>query len=114
MAEYAVHWTLGHVAEHGAHFDLTLNAWQDDTQRPEHCSVSLYYGLIDGVWGFMLIDSADRPVATDSLVTRALNRDDVIGHPLAEDVFMICDVISLKDARITELLDTMPNQMERH
>jgi hypothetical protein len=104
IASYVVHWTLGHVAEHGAHFDLIVDIWRDDTARIEQCAVSLACRLIDNIPSFMVIDSADRDIAKSGLVTRPLNRTDIIGDPLAEDIFTICEVITAQDDRIAELL----------
>ena len=51
----------------------------------------------------MIIDASDRSVATSPLVGRALTRDEVIGTPLAADVFRILDAIWLQDNRIAAL-----------
>lgn len=113
IAIYVVHWTLGHVAEHGAHFDLIVDTWRDDTARIEQCSVSLVYRLIDNIPSFMVIDSADRDIARSDLVSRSLNRMDIIGDPLAEDIFTICGIITAQDERIAELLG-VSNHTEPH
>jgi hypothetical protein len=39
----------------------------------------------------------------NSLVGEALDREQVIGHPIAETVFAVCDLIFLRDDPIAEL-----------
>ena len=41
---YYVHWTVGHVADHGAHIDLVLGRWGDGTTRADRYAVSLSIG----------------------------------------------------------------------
>ncbi len=42
-------------------------------------------------------------------MTCPLNRVDVIGTPLAPDIFSICDEIMKRDSRIAELWEADPN-----
>ncbi len=49
-----------------------------------------------------MIDSGQRD--TSDLAGRALRRDEVIGQPLADDVFSYCDLIIAEDDRVAELL----------
>jgi hypothetical protein len=51
----------------------------------------------------MVIDSGHRPANTSQLCGRALKRADVIGTPLASEVFQLVDAIWLQDARIAEV-----------
>jgi hypothetical protein len=103
LASYWVHWTLGQVAAYGAHFDVVFNSWREDSGRIECCAASLEYRLVDGRPTFMMIDSANRNVARKDFIDRPLNRVDVIGDPLAQDIFAICDVIVDRDDRLAEL-----------
>jgi hypothetical protein len=41
LASYFVHWGLGIVASHGAHFDLILGAWGEGTTSADRYAVSL-------------------------------------------------------------------------
>lgn len=111
FAMYAVRWMLGHVAEHGARFELILNAWRADSGRVECCAVSLLYRLIDDRPGFMVVDAMDCETTHD---LRPLRRADVIGDPLAEDVFLVCDVIIGQDERIAELFHKSSYHVELH
>ena len=52
---------------------------------------------------FMVQYASVRPVATNSLVKDVLDRDAVLGTPLADDAFAICDLVYLSDPRIEEL-----------
>ena len=53
---------------------------------------------------FMVIDAEGRPAAKPgALADRALRRDQVIGTPLAAEVFAMLDAIWLNDRRIGEL-----------
>jgi len=102
-AVYYVHWTIGRVSDHGANFDIILGRWGEGTTSAERYAVSLAYRLFDNGPQFMVIDSADRRVAKSDLVGKGLARVDVIGSPIATEVFAICDAILAEDARVAEL-----------
>jgi hypothetical protein len=102
-AAYLVHWTLGHVAEHGAHFDLILGRWGDDATAADRFAVSLEFRPTERGPAFMVIDAKGRPVSESELVGRALSRDEVIGTPLAKRAFDVIDFIWLQDHRIQEV-----------
>ncbi len=51
----------------------------------------------------MVVDATDRPIGKSDLVIEALRRDQVIGHPIAQKIFDLCDAIWLNDPRIAEL-----------
>jgi len=104
-AAYFVHWTVGHVFDHGAHIDLILGRWGDGTTAHDRYAVSLEYRIIDGGPQLMVIDSQHRDVAKSDLVGQGLNRTDVIGGPLAAGVFAACDAVLTKDARLAALWD---------
>jgi len=48
----------------------------------------------------MVVDATERPIANSPLVGGALRRQDVVGTPLAEQVFGLVDAIFLQDSRI--------------
>ena len=52
---------------------------------------------------FRVINAADRPVGTNSLVGEALTREQIIGEPIAQTIFSICDTVFLQDQRIAAL-----------
>jgi hypothetical protein len=109
-AAYFVHWTLGRVAEHGAHFDLVLGKWGDGATASDRFAVSLEFRRTPTGPSFMVIDSNERPVAKSGLATRALRRDDVVGTPVAQAVFALVDTIWTTDKRITELTEEAAEQ----
>src|SRR5262249_23260691 len=103
LAAYFVHWTLGHVSSHGANIDLIVGRWGDNTSSDDRCAVSLAYRQLDTGPSFMVLDAATRDIAENSLVGRALARTQVIGHPICDDVFAVCDAVWMQDPRIIEL-----------
>jgi hypothetical protein len=103
-AAYFVQWTLGHVDQHGANFDLIVGKWGTGADRADRCAVSLEFRRTEQDPSFMVIDSASRPVATSDLVGRSLARSEVIGSPLAKTAFDIVDAIWLQDKRIAEIV----------
>jgi hypothetical protein len=104
FAAYFVHWTQGHVADSGANFDLILGEWGEGTRPQDRCTVSLIYRFTDSGAGFMVIDAGTRDLAQSDLVCQALSRAEVIGQPIAHDVFMLCDAILTQEERVAELL----------
>jgi len=103
VASYSVHWTLGHVPEQGANIDLIIGEWGGATAE-HRCAVALAYRLMEDGPGMMVIDASTRPTARSSLTGRALNREEVIGTPLAQNVFAIADAVLAQDHRVAELL----------
>jgi len=51
----------------------------------------------------MVQDASVRRIGSSPLVSRALNRTEVVGQTIAAEVFQICDSIYLADPRIIEL-----------
>ena len=51
----------------------------------------------------MVQDASVRKIGSSPLASRALNRTQVLGQPIAAEVFQICDSIHLADPRIKEL-----------
>jgi len=102
IAAYIVHWTLAHL-EHGAHFDLILGKWGEKSEATDRCAVSLEYRVLENGPEFMVIDATVRSIANNQLVSRALKRNEVIGHSIAEQVFAVADAVLFKDERLKEL-----------
>lgn len=99
---YFVHWTEN-MPEHLPCFDIVLGAWGEGTSPDARVLVSLVYdsGMKGG--SFTVVDSKDRPADSRSVCGRALKRNEVIGTPVADDVFAIVDVVWLQDDRIEEI-----------
>jgi hypothetical protein len=109
-AAYFVEWTLGRVAEQGAHIDLIIGRWGDKSQRSDRFAVSLEFRHTEtGPW-FMLIDSEQRDISHSELVGKSMARENVIGTPLAKKVFEMVDAIWLCDERITEIKCSTANK----
>jgi hypothetical protein len=104
LAAYYVHWTLGRVPDHGANFDLILGKWGQRATAKDRSLVSLAYRLFEDGPQFMVIDGHDRPAAKSDLVGHVLQREDVIGKPIAKQAFANVDAILARDGRVVELL----------
>ena len=104
-AAYFVQWTLGQVERHGAHFDLIIGKWGDATDSKDRCAVSMELHRTSDGPSFTVIDSVDRPTASNELVGKPLARDEVIGTPLAKQAFELVDAIWLQDKRIAEIVE---------
>lgn len=102
IAAYFVEWTPGH-ADNPANFDIILGTWGEGTTASDRKAVALGFLRFDIGPAFSVIDATKRPVARNTLVGEALTREQVIGQPIAELVFAVCDAIWLKDDRIAPL-----------
>jgi hypothetical protein len=106
LASYNVHWTLDRVPEHGAHWDIVLGDWGEGAGPERRFHVRLAYRIAGEDTGFMVIDAQTAPADFTSLSSHPLRRSDVIGTPLADQVFAICDAIILQDERLKEMAAT--------
>ena len=106
---YYVHWTIGHVPDYGANFDLVFGIREENGRPPHHSAASLLYRLVDSVPSFMVIDAQGRPFSGSDLVKRVLNRADVLGRPIAQEIFVFCDSIVQQDDRVSELVTLLPS-----
>jgi hypothetical protein len=104
FARYSVHWTVGLVAKHGANFDLIVGRWGVGSTASDRCAVGLAFRLIKSKPQFIVIDASNRDVARNHLAGRALAPAEVVGHPLAQDIFALRDAILMNDARVAEIL----------
>lgn len=102
LAAYYVGWTVERP-DHGARFELVVGSWGEEADAGERAWVELEYRLVDGEGAFMVVDAAGPDDAKAGLAATALRRDDVIGTPLAPQVFAIVDAVIMKDARLEEL-----------
>ena len=96
-----VNWTVDHLAESGADFDLVLGAWGEDTTSADRVCVSLLYRKPeDHPWSVMVIDADHSKRIGGEIADSGLRRDEVIGTPLAPHVFAVIDAIFLQDGRL--------------
>ena len=100
VAAYWMHWTLGHLADPGANLDIVLGKWGDDTATTDRVAVSLLHReRPDGTPAMMVIDASDRRTGDGTLASQALRRNEVIGMPIAAQVFALVDAIYEQDDR---------------
>lgn len=103
VAAYYIRWVAGH-ADHAADFDLIIGRWGNGTSVKDRFLVAVAYRLIEGEPQFMVLDAPKRRAADmKELGATVLRRDQVIGTPLATDVFAMLDAIWLQDGRVREL-----------
>jgi hypothetical protein len=102
-AAFQVHWTLGQLARHGASVYVILGRWGDDATAADRFAVAMRYRNDAETRGLMVVDADQTSIATNPLVGRTLRRDEVIGTPLAEEVFELIDFLWLTDGRLAEL-----------
>jgi len=95
-----MHWTVGHLTEPGANLDLVLGCWGDGAHADDRVAIALVHRQQpDGSPALMVVDAAVRPFAKEGLAGSALARVDVIGTPLAAQVFKLTDAIYEQDGR---------------
>jgi hypothetical protein len=106
---YFVQWTQGRVELHGAFFDFVIGRWGDGTSAADRALASLEFQRLDTGPSFMVIDASRRGNARDytSIAASVLNRADVIGTPLAAQLYELVDAVWLQDGRIRELTLTV-------
>ncbi|MFC5500217.1 hypothetical protein ACFPOE_21925 [Caenimonas terrae] len=102
LAVYFVQWTLG-APEHTPNIDLVLGKWGDGVEAQERVLVSLLYRPAPSGGSFMVIDGEGRHSNRQAICGRGLGRAEVIGTPLAGEVFALVDAIWLTDPRISEV-----------
>ena len=107
-AVYFVQWTVGEPG-HMPNFDIVLGPWGEGTDPCDRILVSLLYQPRPGGGSFMVTSGKGRRADDRSLCGRALERVDVIGTPLANEIFSLVDSLWLTEARIEEIrvLDTL-------
>ena len=104
LAVYYAQWTVG-SAEYFPNIDLVLGRWGQEADPKQRILVSLTHRPGRDGGGFMVIDSEERPANDPELCGRTLERAEVIGTFLAEEVFQLVDIIWLQDSRIEDVKD---------
>jgi hypothetical protein len=103
IAAYYVSWTLGHTKVEGATFEFIIGQWTEESAAEDRQLVALAYRMTPKGAGFMVIDAKKQERGDDELVSKALKRSEVIGTPLAAEVFALGDAVCLDDPRLAEL-----------
>ncbi|HVY57759.1 MAG TPA: hypothetical protein VHA77_07930 [Xanthobacteraceae bacterium] len=83
-----------------AAFDLILGKWGDSATRQDRDLVALAFRAGDG---FMVVDAQQRLTPFRDIAETALKRSDVIGTPLAPQVFALVDAIWMGDPRLDDV-----------
>ena len=102
-AFYEVVWTTQQVVRHGAEFSIVLGRFGEGTTSADKFAVALHYFVEPNRSGFMVVDANQTPLESHPLVGRALPREQVVGTPLAQEVFDLVDAIWLNDRNISEV-----------
>jgi hypothetical protein len=106
-ALYNVHWTTAQLARHGAEFYLVLGEFGEGTTAADKFAVALHFFVEDDRYGFALVDASQTAMASHPLISSVLSRDEVVGTPLAQEVFDLVDAIWLNDVNISEVTDSV-------
>jgi hypothetical protein len=101
-AVYFVQWSVGHP-EHTPNIDIILGPWGEGTTPGDRVLVSLLYQPRPGGGTVMVTSGKGRRADDRSLCGRALERTDVIGTALANEVFSLVDSLWLTEPRIEEI-----------
>jgi hypothetical protein len=97
-AVYFIRWTRGHP-ERGAQLAISIGAWGGDATPDGRSCIGIECRLIDGAPAYRIADAAETPWAKEAFLGRMLLRDDVIGTPLAQQVFDVLDAITADETR---------------
>ena len=104
-ALYQVLWTSNEVLRHGAEFYLILGEFGEGTTAADKFAVAVHFFIEEERHGFMVLDADKTHIGSHPLVGRALQRAEVVGTPLAQEVFDLVDAIWLQDENLAEIRD---------
>jgi hypothetical protein len=102
LAVYYVQWTA-EAPEHDVNIDLVIGAWGEGTAPTDRFLASLLYRPSSEGGSFMVTDGRSRLPTKQDLCSRAMDRAEVIGTPLAHEVFALLDALWLSDPRLAEV-----------
>jgi hypothetical protein len=102
VAAYFVGWAEQRP-DHGASFDLILGKWGASATKQDRYAVALDYRIVEGSRQFMVLDAQGRLTSDGELADLALKRSEIIGTPLARQVFALIDAIYMGDPRLDEI-----------
>ena len=108
-AGYQVHWTPGQNPRHGPAFYFFVGKWGETALPEDRVTVALMYREAGTDSTFIVVDASDTPMAENPVASRSLRRDEVIGTPLAQEVFDMVDLVWLNDGRIAEITGRPPD-----
>lgn len=101
-AVYFVQWTVD-SPQHPPNIDLVLGQWGEGTDPANRELASLTFRPSADGGSFTVIDAAGRPPDNRGICGRALRRDEVVGTPIASNVFSLVDALWLSEPRLAEV-----------
>lgn len=102
QAVYFVQWIVD-APEHLTNIDLVMGRWGEDAGPDNRILVSLLFQPGNDGGSFMIIDGEGRPADSRTLCKRALRRAEIIGTPMASEVFGLVDALWLTEPRLDEV-----------
>jgi hypothetical protein len=91
-------------------FDLIIGEWGTQAPPKMRVGVSLLYRNDPNENSFTVVDAAEQLTNSPELAGRALARSEVVGTPLATEVFELVDFILLHDQRIGPIRTMPPSE----
>lgn len=102
VAVYFVHWTVDSPSYH-PNIDLILGEWGEGADSEQRVLASLEFKPATDGGAFMVIDGQQRFENKKTICGRGLQREEVIGTPLATEVFALVDALWISDPRLSEV-----------
>lgn len=102
LAVYYVSWTRN-APDHNPNIDLIVGAWGQDSDASKRLLVCLCYKPAREGGSFMVVDSGPRLANKRDVCGKGLRRAEVVGTPLADQIFSFVDAIWLMDPRLAEV-----------
>ena len=106
LAGYVLQWTVGHFPDVAANLDLVVGMWGEEAGPDQRRAICLEVRLRDGRPDLLVIDAAGRSISQNILVGGSLSRAEVIGTPIADQVFAIADAIFAQDPRLPVIFES--------
>jgi len=102
MVVYFVGWAEQRP-DHGASFDLMLGKWGASATKQDRFAVALDNQIVEGSPQFMIADAQGRLTSGGDLSDSELKRSEIVGTPLAPQVFALVDAIYMGNPRLDQI-----------
>lgn len=89
--------------DHNVNVDLIIAAWGEGTTPKDRFLASLLYRPSADGGSFMVTNARSRLPAKQEVCGRAMERAEIVGTPLAQEVFALLDALWLSDPRLAEV-----------
>jgi len=99
QCKYYFYWTED-KQDHYPSLDLVIGSWADNSSSNDRVLVSLVCLLDRDSRDFSFVSAKERPMASSDMFGEALERDQIVGTKLADQVAEIVDAIWSQDSRI--------------